>query len=217
LSARLDLEDLRAMIGAYHRCAAPVIERTGGFVAKCMGDGVLAYFGYPRADEHDAERAVRAGLALVEAVAGIETAAGEPLQVRGSTAPDGPEWLGRDDGLMRWKTRSKGSDSSFLQRRGGGKRGTTHFGTESLLTLCWRELDSNFPYAGAMNLVFAPFVSRSSVRVLPEAHPTMAMRVTRPTRLAISPKATEHTRPTLVPPAMEAIIVGTSLRKLGLH
>jgi len=82
LSARLDPEDLRAVIGAYHRCAAAVIERTGGFVAKYMGDGVLAYFGYPRADEHDAERAVRAGLALVEAVAGIETAAGEPLQVR---------------------------------------------------------------------------------------------------------------------------------------
>ena len=70
LSARLDPEDLRAVIGAYHRCAAAVIERTGGFVAKYMGDGVLAYFGYPRADEHDAERAVRAGLALVEAVAG---------------------------------------------------------------------------------------------------------------------------------------------------
>src|SRR6516162_4254174 len=62
LSARLDLEDLRSVIGAYHRCAAAVIERAGGFVAKYMGDGVLAYFGYPRADEHDAERAVRAGL-----------------------------------------------------------------------------------------------------------------------------------------------------------
>jgi tetratricopeptide (TPR) repeat protein len=47
-----------------------------------MGDGVLAYFGYPRADEHDAERAVRAGLALVEATAGLDTAAGAPLQVR---------------------------------------------------------------------------------------------------------------------------------------
>jgi class 3 adenylate cyclase/predicted ATPase len=82
LSARLDPEDYRAVIGAYHRCAAAVIERTGGFVAKYMGDGVLAYFGYPRADEHDAERAVRAGLALLEAVAGIETTAGEPLQVR---------------------------------------------------------------------------------------------------------------------------------------
>src|SRR5262249_36590134 len=76
LSARLDPEDLRAVIGAYHRCVAAVIEGAGGFVAKYMGDGVLAYFGYPRADEHDAERAVRAGLALVEAVAGRDNAAG---------------------------------------------------------------------------------------------------------------------------------------------
>jgi len=82
LSTRLDPEDLRAVIGAYHRCCAAVIERTGGFVAKYMGDGVLAYFGYPRADEHDAERAVRAGLALVEAVAGLDTAAAAQLQMR---------------------------------------------------------------------------------------------------------------------------------------
>jgi class 3 adenylate cyclase/tetratricopeptide (TPR) repeat protein len=82
LSARLDPEDLRAVIGAYHRCVAAVIERAGGFVAKYMGDGVLAYFGYPRADEHDAERAVRAGLALVEAVTGLDTAAGAPLSAR---------------------------------------------------------------------------------------------------------------------------------------
>ena len=47
LSARLDPEDLRAVIGAYHRSAAAVIDRAGGFVAKYMGDGVLAYFGYP--------------------------------------------------------------------------------------------------------------------------------------------------------------------------
>ncbi len=82
LSARLDPEDLRAVIGAYHRCCAAVIERGGGFVAKYMGDGVLAYFGYPRADEHDAERAMRAGLTLVDAVARLDTAAGAPLQVR---------------------------------------------------------------------------------------------------------------------------------------
>jgi class 3 adenylate cyclase len=79
LSARLDPEDLRAVIGAYHRCVDAVIEKSGGFVAKYMGDGVLCYFGYPRADEHDAERAVRAGLALVEAVAGLDT---PPLKVR---------------------------------------------------------------------------------------------------------------------------------------
>jgi class 3 adenylate cyclase len=70
------------VIGAYHRCCAAVIERAGGFVAKYMGDGVLAYFGYPRADEHDAERAVRAGLALVEAVTALDTAAEARLQVR---------------------------------------------------------------------------------------------------------------------------------------
>jgi class 3 adenylate cyclase len=83
LSGRLDPEDMRAVIGAYHRCCTELIERNGGFVAKYMGDGVLAYFGYPQAHEHDAERAVRAGLALVEAVPKLETAiAGTILQVR---------------------------------------------------------------------------------------------------------------------------------------
>ena len=72
LSARLDPEDMREIIGAYHRCCAELITKAGGFVAKYMGDGVLAYFGYPQAHEHDAERAVRAGLALVEAVPKLE-------------------------------------------------------------------------------------------------------------------------------------------------
>jgi class 3 adenylate cyclase len=82
LSARLDPEDLRGIIGAYHRCCTELVELNGGFVAKYMGDGVLAYFGYPQAHEHDAERAVQAGLALVEAVPKLATAAGSPLQVR---------------------------------------------------------------------------------------------------------------------------------------
>jgi class 3 adenylate cyclase/predicted ATPase len=82
LSGKLDPEDLRGIIGAYHRCCTELIERNGGFVAKYMGDGVLAYFGYPRAHEHDAERAVRAGLALVEAVPKLTTAAEASLQVR---------------------------------------------------------------------------------------------------------------------------------------
>ena len=50
LSTRLDPEDLREIVGAYHRCCAEVIGKFGGFVAKYMGDGVLAYFGYPQAD-----------------------------------------------------------------------------------------------------------------------------------------------------------------------
>jgi class 3 adenylate cyclase/tetratricopeptide (TPR) repeat protein len=82
LSASLDPEDLRAVISAYHRCCAETVERHGGFVAKYMGDGVLVYFGYPQAREHDAEHAVEAGLALVDAVPGLVTPAGAPLQVR---------------------------------------------------------------------------------------------------------------------------------------
>ena len=82
LSARLDPEDMREIVGAYHHCCADLITKAGGFVAKYMGDGVLAYFGYPQAHEHDAERAVHAGLALVEAVPKLKTAAGVPLQVR---------------------------------------------------------------------------------------------------------------------------------------
>jgi class 3 adenylate cyclase/tetratricopeptide (TPR) repeat protein len=82
LSARLDPEDMREVVGSYHRCCANLVERNGGFVAKYMGDGVLVYFGYPQAHEHDAERAVRAGLAIVEAAPKLVTAAGSPLHVR---------------------------------------------------------------------------------------------------------------------------------------
>ena len=80
LSTRLDAEDLRTVIGAYHKCVAETVVRFGGFVAKYMGDGVLIYFGYPQAHEDDAERAVRAGLALIEAVGKLSSV--EPIQVR---------------------------------------------------------------------------------------------------------------------------------------
>jgi class 3 adenylate cyclase len=82
LSARLDPEDMREIIGAYHRCCAEQITKVGGFVAKYMGDGVLAYFGYPQAHEDDAERAVRSALALIEAVPTLEAGHNAVLSVR---------------------------------------------------------------------------------------------------------------------------------------
>jgi class 3 adenylate cyclase len=80
LSTRFDPEDLREIVGAYHRCVADTVGRFGGFVAKYMGDGVLVYFGYPEAHEDDAERAARAGLAVIDAVGRLATQ--EPLNVR---------------------------------------------------------------------------------------------------------------------------------------
>ena len=80
LSARLDPEDLREVIGRYHGCVAKIVGGFDGFVAKYMGDGVLVYFGYPRAHEDDTEQAVRAGLALVDAIGG-ELQAPQRLQI----------------------------------------------------------------------------------------------------------------------------------------
>src|SRR5713226_4700435 len=80
LSTRHDPEDLRELIGDYHRAVSKTVGRFDGFVAKYMGDGVLIYFGYPQAHEDDAERAVRAGLAVIETVGRLATT--EPLNVR---------------------------------------------------------------------------------------------------------------------------------------
>ena len=83
LSSRLDPEDLREIIAAYHRHVAKVVSQYQGFIAKYMGDGVLVYFGYPQAHEHDAERALRAGLELAETMDRMQAPPDiEPLQVR---------------------------------------------------------------------------------------------------------------------------------------
>jgi class 3 adenylate cyclase/predicted ATPase len=86
LSAHMDPEDLREVISAYQKSVAETVRRFDGFVAKYMGDGVLIYFGYPHSHEDDAERAVRAGLDLIGAVARLETCAPEPLKVRAGIA-----------------------------------------------------------------------------------------------------------------------------------
>jgi len=72
LSARLDPEDLREVIGAYHRAVSEIIAGFDGFVSRYMGDGVLVYFGYPQAHEDDAERAIRAALSTIAAVGRLD-------------------------------------------------------------------------------------------------------------------------------------------------
>ncbi len=82
LSERLDPEDLKQLISSYQDACAGAIARFEGVITRFMGDGILAYFGFPQAHEDDAERAVRAGLHVVEAVQRLATAEGAPLQVR---------------------------------------------------------------------------------------------------------------------------------------
>jgi predicted ATPase/class 3 adenylate cyclase len=82
LAADRDAEDLRDIIWSYCRCCAKVVERHGGTVAQYLGDGVLVYFGYPVAAEHSAERAMRAGLAVIDEVAALDLLPGRCLRTR---------------------------------------------------------------------------------------------------------------------------------------
>jgi len=130
LSARLDPEDMREVIGAYQTACADVIVRHDGFVAKFMGDGLLAYFSYPRAHEDEAERAVRAGLEIVASVGGLQTPAREALQVRigiatglvvvgdriGTGAARSRRWSARRPTLPRACRRSPGPTPSSSPR-----------------------------------------------------------------------------------------------------
>ena len=75
ISARLDPEEFRELVADYHQATAEAITRFGGYVAKYLGDGVMAYFGWPAAHDNDAERAARAGLAILEAVAALNNRA----------------------------------------------------------------------------------------------------------------------------------------------
>jgi predicted ATPase/class 3 adenylate cyclase len=106
-SSRLDPEDLQAVVRRYQEAASAVIQRYGGYVAQYLGDGMLVYFGYPQTYDDAAERAVRAGLSLVQAVGAIGSLSlRERDRVRGSDAmplptiphpnplPEGPEGEG---------------------------------------------------------------------------------------------------------------------------
>jgi class 3 adenylate cyclase/tetratricopeptide (TPR) repeat protein len=78
ITARLDPEEWRELVAGYHRAAAEAITAYGGHVAKYLGDGVMAYFGYPEAHENDAQRAARAGLAILERVSKLNQQASHP-------------------------------------------------------------------------------------------------------------------------------------------
>ena len=82
LAVRLDPEDLSAVIRRFQATSTGVIASYGGYVAKFLGDGLLAYFGYPAAHEDEAENAVRAGLDLVAKVGRLVLPSGETLKVR---------------------------------------------------------------------------------------------------------------------------------------
>jgi DNA-binding winged helix-turn-helix (wHTH) protein len=93
LAGRLDPEDLREVVRAYHQTCAAVIQRFDGYLAQYLGDGVLVYFGYPVAHEDDAQRAVRAGLGILHAIDPLNAGYRCP---RGSRSPCGwgfiPGW-----------------------------------------------------------------------------------------------------------------------------
>jgi class 3 adenylate cyclase/tetratricopeptide (TPR) repeat protein len=94
LAERLDPEDLGPLLRRYHRLALSIMERFGGFVAQVFGDGILVYFGYPTAHEHEAERALRAALALLQQLRTLDT------NVHGKTLPRLEARIGIHSGLV---------------------------------------------------------------------------------------------------------------------
>ena len=86
LSARLDPEDMRDVIASFHKVIADAVAQFDGFVAQYQSDGAVIYFGYPQAHEHEAEQAVRAGLAILAVVASLKLSSGIPLQARAGIA-----------------------------------------------------------------------------------------------------------------------------------
>jgi class 3 adenylate cyclase len=82
LSTRLDPEEQGDVIAAFHACCAREIKSLGGMVAQYLGDGVLAYFGYPTAHENDAERAILAGLAILNGVGTLKAGGDVAVQAR---------------------------------------------------------------------------------------------------------------------------------------
>jgi hypothetical protein len=113
IAAQLDPEEWREAVGGYHRAAAEAITRFGGHVAKYLGDGVMAFFGYPQAHDNDAERAARAGLAIIEAIVKLNEQPGRPT-------------LAARVGIMQvpwWWTRARAKGPTYSETRPISPRG----------------------------------------------------------------------------------------------
>ena len=119
LSKRLDAEELRNVVRAYQASGSSVVERYEGHIAQYLGDGLLVYFGYPQAHEDDAERAVRAGLGIVQAIAesnnALEKRHGLRLAVR-IGIHTGPVVVGEMGGGERKETLALGDTPNVAAR-----------------------------------------------------------------------------------------------------
>ena len=122
LSQQLDPEDLRQVVRAYQETAAEVIQRFEGHIAQYLGDGLLVYFGYPRAHEDDAQRAVHTGLGIVEAMGALhsrlQTEYGVALAVRLGIHP-GPVVVGAMGGGGRHEQLALGETLNIAARLEG--------------------------------------------------------------------------------------------------
>ncbi len=142
LSARLDPEDMRAVMDAYHAACARITLFYDGFLADFRGDGILAYFGYPRAHEDDAERTVRAGLDIAAAVARLKT----PAAIRSRSALASPPawcWFAASMarvhcGTIRWSERRRTSPPAFRpwSSRGRSSSPPLHAGCLATASVC---------------------------------------------------------------------------------
>ena len=128
IAAQLDPEEWRETVAGYHRAAADAITRFGGHVAKYLGDGVMAFFGYPEAHDNDAERAARAGLAILDAIAKLNEQPGAPQA--GGAGRDrfrcGGGGCGRRQGRRRIRRHAqhrRARAGSRCSRHGRGNRG----------------------------------------------------------------------------------------------
>src|SRR5947207_3470462 len=138
----MDPEDLRDVIASFQNRCSAAIRRYDGFVAKYMGDGILIYFGYPRAHEDEAERSVRAGLDIVDAMAELNAAVPRPpgveLAVRIGIAT-GPVIVGdRIDEGTASETAVVGKAPPGGGPKGGGRQGS-HLGGDPLFSVSHRE------------------------------------------------------------------------------